>query len=98
MTSLFVGLASFNFDKCEECKEFCSTASNIFGELGDMEGKGKALGTLGGADIRLNYSRMAYIHWKQAVKLLESVNSPNAEVFRQNIALHFAADDAEDHE
>jgi hypothetical protein len=77
------------------CQELCGAASKNFDELGDMKGKGKALGTMGGADIRLNDKRNAYIHCKQAVKLLESVSSPDADVFRQNLALHFPSNDAE---
>jgi tetratricopeptide (TPR) repeat protein len=55
-------------------------------EIGDLKVKGSCIGSLGSAYASLGKKDKAINCFKQAIAILESIESPNAELFRQNLA------------
>lgn len=54
-------------------------------EISDRLGEGISLGNLGSSYFRLWQKEIACGLWKQAVTILESIESPNANIYRVNI-------------
>ncbi len=55
-------------------------------KIGDLKVKGSCIGNLGSAYASLGKKDKAINCYKQAITILESIESPNAKLFRQNLA------------
>ena len=86
---MFLGLAYFNLESYNDSVKESLEAAAQFKMLGDEEGRGKSIGTAGGAYLHLYERRNAYRCWKEAVEILTAVGSPEAITFQKNLDLNF---------
>lgn len=80
-----MGNAYHNLGEYRKAIEYDEQALNIAREIGDRFGEGRSLGNMGSAYDSLGEREKACDLWKEAVSILEAIESPSANTFRQQI-------------
>ncbi len=80
-----LGLAYKSLGEYRKAIEYHEQSLNISREIGDRSGEGISLGNLGNAYNSLGEKEKACGLWKEAVAILKVIESPYADVFRENI-------------
>jgi tetratricopeptide (TPR) repeat protein len=81
-----LGVVHKELGEQEKAVEYYEQALEIARKIGDRLGEGYRLGNLGTAYFNLGERNKAMGLWKEAVRILEEIESPHAEIFRQNLA------------
>jgi tetratricopeptide (TPR) repeat protein len=81
-----LGLAYYKLGDYRKAIEYHEQALAISRETGNRLGEGTSLGSLGNAYDSLGEKDIARDYYKEAISILEEIESPNAEIFRQNLA------------
>ena len=80
-----MGIAYYNLGEYRKAIEYHEQSLEISREIGDRQGEGISLGNLGIAYDILGEKEKACGLWKEAVDILESIESPYANVFRESL-------------
>ncbi len=80
-----LGLAYDRLGDYRKAIEYYQQSSAISREIGDRLGEGISLGNLGYAYDSLGKRGKACSLWNEAVVILEAIESPNADIFRESI-------------
>jgi tetratricopeptide (TPR) repeat protein len=80
-----LGTAYHSLGDYRKAIEYHEQSLQIKREIGDRLGEGNSLGNLGNAYHSLGESKKACNLWNEALTILEAIESPNADVIRQNI-------------
>lgn len=80
-----LGVAYINLSEYRRAIDYYEKALTLFREIGDRRGEGRFLGNLGSVYFRLGEREKACGLWKEAVVILEVVESPSANPYRQNL-------------
>ncbi|HEX8399477.1 MAG TPA: tetratricopeptide repeat protein [Pyrinomonadaceae bacterium] len=80
-----LGSAYFRLGEYRKAIEYQEQSLQISREIGDRLGEGASLGNLGNAYFGLGDPKKACNLWGEAVTILEAIESPGADIIRQNI-------------
>ena len=80
-----MGLAYHSLGEYRKAIEYHEQSLKIKREIGNRLGEGGSLGNLGNAYHSLGEREKACGLWKEAVAILEAIESPNADFFRRLI-------------
>lgn len=80
-----LGITYYNLGEYRKAIEYYEQSLAIFREIGDRLGEGSGLGNLGSVYYELGEKEKACSLWKEAVAILELIESPDLEIFRQQI-------------
>jgi tetratricopeptide (TPR) repeat protein len=81
-----LGIAYSSLGEYQKAIEYLEQSLSVSREVGNLQGEGNHLGNLGGVYHHLNEYQKAKDYYLQAIKILDKIQSPNAELFRQNLA------------
>jgi len=82
-----LGLAYLGLGEYREAIKYQEQSLVISREIGYRSGEGKSLGNLGSAYLGLGEKEKARNYHLQSISILEAIESPVAEIYRQNLEL-----------
>lgn len=80
-----LGIAYDILGEYKKAIEYHEQSLQISKDIGDRQGEAQSLGNLGIAYFRLGEAKKACNLWKEALTILEAIESPDADIIRQNI-------------